>query len=487
MKKNETLELTITDLGPAGQGVAQHGDWQVQVPYALPGQTVTARILKRRQKKAEGRLKSVVAPRPDQIQAACPHFGQPPSENSEGLGNGCGGCAWQQADYALQLQWKHQIVSGLLRPLLGECVEIPAVLPSPRSLGYRNKFELSFGDKIYLSDERYLALREAKEPLPRGDYLGFHVPGSFGTLVDVHKCELMPAGLQALYKIVRQVWPQLGGEVYSPRFHTGYWRHLVLRQGMRTGELMLHLNTAAGHSPDWQILLEALKDFDLPEHQIRTVIHSEHTGDAQIVGYQPVTILQGDAKISDRLCGLTFEISPYAFFQTNTEAAEVLYQQIQRLASHFQAKTIYDLYSGTGTIGMVLSSQAEHVFGIEEIASAVTDARANAERNQIQNCSFEAGKVEALLPELIAQHPADLVVIDPPRAGLHPKALKTLLELQAPALIYVSCNPSALARDLVDLLTLYQVEAIQPVDLFPQTGHVETVVALRLKPSPGSL
>lgn len=481
MKKYETLELNISELGPGGQGIAYQGDWQVQVPYALPGQKVTARILKRRQKKAEGRLQSVVEPRPDQIQAACKHFGQPPTENSEGLGNGCGGCAWQQADYALQLQWKHQIVSGLLRPLLDERIEIPAVLPSPRPLGYRNKFELSFGDKIYLSDERYLALRQAKEPLPRGDYLGFHVPGSFGTLVDVHQCELMPPGLQALYKIVRQVWPQLGGEVYSPRFHTGYWRHVVLRQGMRTGELMLHLNTAAGHHPDWQILLEALQAFDLPGHQIRSVIHSQHTGDAQIVGYQPVQILQGEACISDALCGLRFEISPYAFFQTNTEAAELLYQQVQRLASGFQARTIYDLYSGTGTIGMVLSGQAEQVFGIEEIASAVQDARANAERNGIQNCKFESGKVEALLPELIATHPADLVIIDPPRAGLHPKALKTLLELKAPALIYVSCNPSALARDLADLLTIYQVAAIQPVDLFPQTGHVETVVALKLK------
>ncbi len=485
MKKNETLELTISDLGPAGQGLAQHADWQVLVPYALPGQKVTARILKRRQKKAEGRIQSVVEPRPDQIQAACKHFGQPPSENSEGLSdgisNGCGGCAWQQADYGLQLQWKHQIVSGLLRPLLGESVDIPAVLPSPRPFGYRNKFELSFGDKIYLSDERYLALRQAKEPMPRGDYLGFHVPGSFGTLVDVHQCELMPAGLQALYTIVRKVWPQLGGEVYSPRFHTGYWRHLILRQGMRTGELMLHLNTAAGHSPDWQILLDALKDFDLPDHHIRSVLHSEHTGDAQIVGHQPLTLLQGEARISDRLCGLEFEISPYAFFQTNTEAAEILYQQVQRFASECQAKTIYDLYSGTGTIGMVLAGQAERVFGIEEIASAVSDARANAERNGILNCSFEAGKVEALLPELVAQYPADLVIIDPPRAGLHPKALKTLLELQAPALIYVSCNPSALARDLEALLESYSVKAIQPVDLFPQTGHVETVVALQLK------
>lgn len=481
MKKYETLELKIADLGPAGQGIARHGDWQIQVPYALLGQKVTARILKRRQKKAEGHLQNVVEPRPDQIQSACPHFGQPPRENSTGLGNGCGGCTWQQADYALQLQWKHQIVSNLLRPLLGPDFELPAVLPSPRSLGYRNKFELSFGDKIYLSDERYLALRQAKEPLPRGDYLGFHVPGSFGTLVDIQRCELMPAGLQALYQIVRQTWPQLGGAVYSPRFHTGYWRHLILRQGMRSGELMLHLNTATGHRPDWHILLEALKAFDLPGHRIRSVLHSEHTGDAQIVGHQPVQILQGEACISEQLCGLRFEISPYAFFQTNTEAAEILYQQVQRLASGFQAKIIYDLYSGTGTIGMVLSAQAEQVFGIEEIDCAVQDARANAERNGIQNCHFETGKVEALLPGLIAQYPADLVVIDPPRAGLHPKTLKTLLELRAPVLLYVSCNPSALVRDLIELLSLYRVEAIQPVDLFPQTGHVETLVCLRYR------
>jgi 23S rRNA (uracil1939-C5)-methyltransferase len=477
MKKWETLELEISGLGPAGQGLAQHQDWQVLVPYALPGQKVMARVTKRRQKKAEARLLSVVEPRPDEVQAPCPHFGQPPSEN----GTGCGGCRWQRADYAQQLLWKHQIVKDLLSPLLGPEVEIPAVLPSPRVFGYRNKFELSFGDKIYFSDERYQALRAQGEPLPRGSYLGFHVPGSFGTIVDVKSCHLMPEALLKLYQCVREVLPALGGDVYSPRFHTGYWRHLVLRQGVRSGEVMLHLNTAAGHSPDWQILLEALKSYELPGIHLRSVLHSEHTSDAQIVGYQPVNILQGEARISDQLCGLKFEISPYAFFQTNTEAAEVLYQQIQRFAAQSPARVIYDLYSGTGTIGMVLASQAEQVYGIEENSSAVHDARSNLMRNQIENCHFQLGKVETLLPALVAEYPADLVIVDPPRSGLHPKALKTLLDLKAPRVIYVSCNPSALARDLEELLALYQVEGIQPVDLFPQTGHVETVVALHLK------
>ncbi|PIQ24236.1 23S rRNA (uracil(1939)-C(5))-methyltransferase RlmD [bacterium (Candidatus Blackallbacteria) CG17_big_fil_post_rev_8_21_14_2_50_48_46] len=477
MKKHEILELEIKGLGPAGQGLAQHKDWQVLVPYAQPGQKVAARILKRRQKKAEARLTEVLETRPDQIKPACAHFGQPPTE----AGTGCGGCIWQSASYALQLEWKHQIVTQLLSPLLGPEMQIQPVLPSPQIWGYRNKFELSFGDKIYLSDENYQRFRAAGEPLPRGSYLGFHVPGSFGTLVDITSCQLMPEPLRKLHQLVREVLPALGGEVYSPRFHTGYWRHLVLRHGVRSGDLMLHLNTAAGHAPDWSLLLEKLASFEFPGTQIRSVLHSEHTGDAQIVGYQPVTVLQGEALIQDSLCGLDFEISPYAFFQTNTQAAEVLYTQIQKMAAQVQARTIYDLYSGTGTIGMVLSGQAEQVFGIEEIESAVADAKKNAARNQIQNCHFQAGKVEHLLPELIEKHPADLVIIDPPRAGLHPKALKTLLQLQAPALIYVSCNPAALARDLETLLPLYQVEAIQPVDLFPQTGHIETILSLRLK------
>lgn len=475
MKIGEILELQIQELGPAGQGKAFHQDWQILVPYALPGQTVRVRILKRRQKQAEARVLDVLQSRPDQIAPACPHFGQPPTE----AGTGCGGCSWQTVDYGQQLFWKQHILQNMLGPLLDPEFSIPPILPSPRIWGYRNKFELSFGDRLYLSEARYRALRQAQQPLPRVHGLGFHLPGSFGTLVDIQRCELMSPALQALYQAVREILPALGGDVYNSRFHTGYWRHLVLREGVRTGELMLHFNTTSEYQPDWQILCAHLSHQRFAGARLRSIIHSEYTGDAQIVGYQPIQVLQGDGLITEQLCGLRFEISPYAFFQTNTEAAECLYEVIRHMAASKQARVIYDLYCGTGTIGMVLALQAEYVLGIEAIESAVQDARRNAMRNGIQNCHFKVGKVEDVLSEV--NYPADLVVVDPPRAGLHPKALHALRQLSAPAVIYVSCNPVSLARDLPQLLDIYQVEQLQPVDLFPQTGHIETVVCLGLR------
>ncbi|HEY9843753.1 MAG: 23S rRNA (uracil(1939)-C(5))-methyltransferase RlmD [Candidatus Sericytochromatia bacterium] len=478
MKKQQSYAFEISSLTPAGKGLAVLDGVETTIPFALPGQQVQAFVHKKKRGAAEAKLQGVLRPRLDEVRPFCPHFGQPPDE----AGKGCGGCSWQQLTYPAQLTLKQQMLERLLAPLLPGLALNP-IIPSPQERHYRNKVEFSFGDKLYLSEERYHALREAGEPMPTGFYLGFHVPGSYGTSVDVGECHLISPEALKVYQTLRQLLPDLGGEVYSPRRHTGYWRHLVLRQGIHSGELMVHFNTTDSHSPDWSLALKELNRLDLGEVRIRSVLHSVHTGDAQIVGWNTPTILQGEALIEDELCGLRFEISPYAFFQTNTLAAERLYGEIVRLSHLERQPVVYDLYSGTGSIGMVLARQgAARVYGLEEIATAVADAERNAARNGLSNCRFLAGRVEARLAELLASDRPDLIVLDPPRAGLHPKVPPMLNQLRLPQLLYVSCNPAALARDLSLLLPAYTVSEIQPVDLFPQTGHVETVVRLEARP-----
>lgn len=474
MKKHQSYSFEITHLSPAGKGQAVLDGIETTISHALPGQAVQARVFKKKRGLADARIQAVLRPRPDEVTPFCAHFGQPPDE----AGRGCGGCQWQHVPYAVQLELKQQLLTRVLAPVLPH-LPIPPVLGSPLDRHYRNKVEFSFGDKTFIDDARYLALREAKAPMPTGFFLGFHVPGSFGTVVDIQDCQLISPAAQQVYRALHALLPTLGADVYSPRHHTGYWRHLILRQAFRSGELMVHLNTSDGFTPDWERVLETLNALDLGGVRIRSVLHSEHTGAAQIVGWSPPRVLQGEAVIAESLCDLRFEISPYAFFQTNTLAAERLYQEVVNMARLEQAPVVYDLYSGTGTIGMILARHgAARVYGLEEIASAVEDATRNAQRNQLSNCQFVAGKVEALLESLITQDPPDLVVVDPPRAGLHPKVVQRLVALKVPQLIYVSCNPAALARDLEGLQSVYRVTALQPVDLFPQTGHVETIVRL---------
>lgn len=477
MKKYQSYAFEIDAIQANGKGLSHSENLPTTIGYALPGQQVRARVTKKKRGHAEARIQELLRPRPDEVTPFCAHFGQPPDEQ----GRGCGGCQWQQIPYTAQLQLKQELIESLLQPLVPE-LKINPIVPSPQERNYRNKVEMSFGDKNYISDERYLALRAAGESLATGSYLGFHVPGSFGTVIDIQKCELIPEPLQKMHAVVHELWPQLGGEPYNSRHHTGFWRHLILRMGVRTGEIMVHLNTSDSHSVDWAPLLDALNTVKLEGAHLHSVLHSVHTGDAQIVGYETPQLLQGQASIHEEICGLRFEIAPYAFFQTNTLAAEQLYEQIARLAQLENAPRVYDLYSGTGSIGMLLAKRgAKEVYGLEEIESAVDNARANAQANGLNNCFFRAGKVEKLLESLLAEVPPDLVIVDPPRAGLHPKVVKRLAQLRLQQLIYVSCNPAALARDLEELLTVYHVKEVQPVDLFPQTGHMETVVHLALK------
>lgn len=473
MKKAHTYSFEITQLNPAGKGLSWENGAETLISHALLGQQVEARVFKKKRGKAEARLQSVLRPRADEITAFCSHFGQPPTES----GQGCGGCQWQQVPYNTQLQFKQQMLEQLLSPLLSG-VPLKPILASPLEREYRNKVEFSFGDKTFISDTDYLALRAAGQPLPQGFYLGFHMPGSFGTVIDIQACYLISPAARKVYQALHSLLPQLGAEAYSPRHHTGYWRHLIIRQGFRTGDLMVHFNTTDSFQPNWQEVLDCLNKLELGNCQIRSVLHSEHTSDAQIVGFSPPKLLQGEPIIEEQLCDLHFEISAYAFFQTNTLAAEQLYGVVARMANLEQHPVIYDLYSGTGTIGMVLARQgASRVYGLEEIETAVADARRNALRNQIDNCLFETGKVEAMLPALLAKDPAALAIVDPPRAGLHPKVVQMLNQQRLKQLIYVSCNPAALARDL-EALHAYRVLEVQPVDMFPQTGHVETVVKL---------
>lgn len=480
MKVGDICELVIEQVMPGGAGQARLGEKWVSVRGTVPGQRIQARISRKRKGQLDAQLVQVLQPTDGEIQPKCDHFGQPP----DGQKRGCGGCSWQQLSYEAQLQLKHQMVAGLLQPLrdvYASLPTLPAVLPSPQVWGYRNKIEFSFSDKTFMPAEQYQQIRQQGSPMPTGFYLGFHAPQAFASVIDIQRCHLISPAAAKLYHAAREVFPRFMRGPYSPFHHQGYWRQLVIREGFNTGQLMVHFGTTSDPDMDWAPLLQAFAACDLEGKELRSVMHTPFDGVAQIMGPTEPVVLQGQAFIEEQLLGLRFRISPQAFFQTNTQAAEVLYRQILNLLDDTGPGAVYDLYSGTGTIAQLMAAHGHGpVYAIEEVASAVADAQANAAYNQLTNCAFWQGKVEKLLPQLMAEVPPKAVILDPPRAGLHPHVVD-LLRTQRPAsIIYVSCNPVALVRDLHALLAegLYQVKAWQPVDLFPHTAHVETIVQL---------
>lgn len=454
MKKGEEFTGLVLRADFPNKGRVQTDQGIVTVKNAIPGQVIRGRIQKKKSGTYEGIWLETLQPAAAERPALCPVFGQ------------CGGCTYQLLPYSLQLAQKTEQVRLLLTSVNAEAL-LTEIVPSPSELTYRNKMEYSFGNE-YLDGELTL---------------GLHKRGSSYDIMPAAKCVLVPEDFNRIVRLTQDFFRQKGCSFYHVRRRTGFLRYLILRHGQATGELMVNLVTTSQCEPvltasllqEWQTELERLAP--QLDNRIVSVLHTLSNNPSDAVKPEQVTLLCGRKYYEEMLLGLRFKVSPFSFFQTNTGGAERLYQTVTEWLGPVSGKTIFDLYSGTGTITQIVSRVAKQAIGVEIVEEAVAAARENTECNGLTNCRFIAGDVLKVIDNLTER--PDILVLDPPRDGIHPKALPKIIGFGAEKIIYISCKPTSLVRDLAIFQEHgYQVEKIKCVDMFPQTGHVETVVLL---------
>ena len=441
--RDQELELHIDSLAYGGNGVARLNGFVVFVRRGLPGDTVRARVTKVKRSHAEAIAVEVVEPGAQRVDAPCAHY------------PACGGCRFQDLAYDAQLEAKQEQVREALRRI-GGIAEPPVeqIVPAESQFFYRNKLEYSF------------------TATPAGPALGFHRAGRWDEVLEIEKCWLTTDLGNAIRGAVRDWARGERLEPYDQAEHTGYLRHLVVREGRNTGQVLVQLVTAAGERFDRDEFVEVLRRF--PE--VRSIHWAVNETPAEVTNL-PTTLLWGEEAIEEQLCGLRFRVRPNAFLQTNTAMAERLYGIAGEFAALTGGETVYDLYCGIGTIGLSLASRALTVWGVDVSEESVACALENADLNEISNAAFFAGETADAVAELHdrAGDP-DVIVVDPPRAGLSNKAVRRLGRLEARRIVYVSCNPTTLAGNVKELAASwgYTLERVLPVDMFPHTPHVES-------------
>ena len=463
LKRGEQVELEVEKFADRGKSLARTNGYVVFVPWAVPGDRVRVRIAKSKKSYAEAHLEEVIEPSKLRTEPRCFYFGT------------CGGCRWQHVDYEAQLEAKTQSVRDALVHTGGfRNVEVRPAIGSENVYFYRNKMEFSFSTSRWLTREEIDSGRSFDTDFA----LGLHVPGHFDKVLDLHECHLQSVLSAELVNAVRARVKEWGWEPWDIRNHVGYLRHLVIRTGERTGEMMVNLVTSEVDD-DRTARLAAFLEADFPD--VTTFVNTINRGKAQTAFGEEIRTIYGPGVIRDRIGAHTFEIAPNAFFQTNTSGAEHLYDVARTFCDLRPDDLVYDLYCGAGTISIFIADAVRRVIGVELIEEAVANARANAAANGIENCDFEVGDMLELFgPEFVERHgKPDVLIADPPRAGMHPKVVEHIAALGPERFVYVSCNPQTQARDLQMLSGHYRIEAVQPVDMFPHTHHVENVVKLR--------
>ena len=449
-KKGQTVKLKIDSLVFGGSGIGQLDGFKIFVEGSAPGDTVETTLKKVRSSYGEGRLERVLEPSPLRIQPRCKHF------------EVCGGCKWQFLDYAEQCKVKEQHVRDAVTRIGGLSAELVLpIVPNETPWYYRNKMELSFG-----------------KAHDGSAMLGFYPPGYHYEVFDLEECFLQSPLLQEIVLKVRTFVKLHGIPVHDPHTHEGLLRSLTIREGKNTGEVMVILTTSTGvfdHRDEFAALFAG--DERITSLYLNSVYQvpgqPSWTEENLLAGKETLT----EALILENGQRLEFDILPQAFFQTNTKQAQVLYSHALELAGLTGEEVVFDLYCGTGTIGLFCAHKAKQVIGVEVNEAAVESARSNARRNGITNANFFLGSVEERLSGL--KEKPDVVIVDPPRAGLGEKVVEQCAAFRADKIVYVSCNPTTLARDLQQFAGLgYRTEKIQPVDMFPQTYHVENVALL---------
>lgn len=433
------------------------------MPWAVPGDRVRARVYKKKKRFAEAEIDEILEPSELRTEPRCFYFGT------------CGGCKWQHVDYQAQLHAKTQSVREALIHTGGfEGVDVARAIGSEKVYFYRNKMEFSFSAGRWLTREEI----DSGRTFDTDFALGLHVPGHFDKVLDLHECHLQSPTSRAIVNGVRDLAREQGWDPWHIRRHTGFLRHLVIRTGERTGEIMVNLVTNGYDEARMDAAAGYLRQA-FPG--VTTFVNTIHTGKAQTAFGEEIRTIYGPGVIHDRIGAYTFEIAANAFFQTNTAQAEKLYAVAREFAELRPDDLVYDLYCGAGTIAIYLADAVRRVVGIELVEEAVANARANAAANAVENCAFITGDMlEVFGEEFVAEHgKPDVLVVDPPRAGMHPKVVEQVRTLGPERFVYVSCNPQTQARDLEMLREAYRIEAVQPVDLFPHTHHIENVVKLR--------
>lgn len=471
-KKNPVLTaVQVESYAAGGKSIARVDGKAVFIEGAVPGDVVDVRLSKSKKDWAEGKAIRFHAYSKDRETAFCTHFGV------------CGGCKWQMLPYAKQLVYKQEEVEQQMKRI-GK-VELPEMQPiagAQETRHYRNKLEFTFSSRRYFTDAE-IAQMEMPDEGPRGlpaiPALGFHVPGSFDKVIDIDTCYLQGEPSNAIRNAVRSYALQQGYSFYDIRNHVGLLRNLMIRR-CESGELMVNLVFGEDDEAARQDLMTYIRDTFT---EITSLYFTVNRKFNDSLHDQVPVLYAGKPDVVEVLGGLQFKVGPKSFFQTNTRQAEVLYSITKSFAALTGKEVVYDLYCGTGSIGIFVSDQAASVIGVELIPEAIADAAENAVLNGISHAKFFAGDVADICTnDFFAVHGRpDVIITDPPRAGMHEKLVQQILEMAAPVVVYVSCNPATQARDLQLLSEKYAVTAIRPVDMFPHTHHIENVVQLKLK------
>lgn len=451
MKKGQIFEGKIERVEFPNKGIAviSGEEKNIIVKNTVEGQTVRFSVNKIKKGQVEGRLLEVLEKSPQETAPPCPHFGN------------CGGCTYQNLPYENQLQMKEQQIKMMMDEAVDGEYVWEGVKPSPVQNAYRNKMEFSFGD-------------EYKDgPLA----LGMHKRGSFHDIVNVPECQIVDSDFRLILSSVLQFAQETGLPYYHRMRHVGFFRHLLVRKAVKTQEILVDLVTTTEYELEKEKFVEALTSLNLTGKLVG-ILHTRNDSLADVVKDEGTDILYGQDYFYEELLGLQFKITPFSFFQTNSLGAEVLYETARTYIGETKDKVIFDLYSGTGTIAQILAPVAKKVVGVEIVEEAVEAAKENAKKNGLDNCTFWSGDVLKVIDDL-GEVP-DLIVLDPPRDGVHPKALEKIIDFGVDKMVYIACKPTSLARDLEMLQGRgYKVERIACIDLFPGTVHIETCVLLQ--------
>lgn len=453
--------VEITGVAAEGKSIARVDDMVVFIPYGAPGDVVNIKLDKKKRSYAEAHIVDLVKPSPDRVTPACEHFGV------------CGGCKWQHIPYESQLRYKRdQVVDALTRIAKVEIPEVNPTLGSKETFCYRNKLEYTFSCKCWITFED---LRSGREIADR-NALGFHIPGAFDKVLDIKKCWLQDDLSNRIRLFVRQYALAKGYEFYDIKAQQGLMRTLMVRIAS-TGEVMLIVVFARPEQEKIDDMMGAIAA-EFPEITSLLYVVNQKVNDT--IADQEVITYRGRDYINEEMEGLQFRIGPKSFYQTNSLQAYELYKVARRMACLKPDDLVYDLYTGTGTIANFVARQVKKVVGIEYVPEAIADAKLNSEVNGIDNTIFFAGDMKDVLTDgFIEEHGRpDVMIIDPPRAGMHEDVVNVILNARPERIVYVSCNPATQARDLALMDEFYRVEEVQPVDMFPHTHHVENVVRM---------
>ena len=468
MRKKKPLPIIenveIVDVAAEGKSIAKIDDMVVFIPYGAPGDIVDIKLDKKKKSFAEAHIERMVRPSEIRIEPFCEHFGV------------CGGCKWQHLPYDFQLKFKRQqVVDALQRIAKVEIPEIPTTIGSDNTTCYRNKLEYTFSNKSWLTFEQM----KSGEEFPDRNAVGFHIPGAFDKVLNINKCWLQDNISNEIRLFIRDYALSKGYTFYDLKNQQGLMRTIMVRIAS-TCEIMLIVVFGEDNPEAVNDVMEAIKE-KFP--QITSLLYVINLKVNDTIGDQEVITYSGKPYIEEEMEGLKFRIGPKSFYQTNSHQAYKLYSKTREFAHLTGNELVYDLYTGTGTIANFVARQCRKVVGVEYVPEAIDDARLNSQVNGIDNTLFYAGDMKDILTDsFVAEHGVpDVMIIDPPRAGMHEDVVKVILNAAPKRLVYVSCNPATQARDVALLDCKYKITDIQPVDMFPHTHHVENIIAMDLR------